>query len=131
MQKTFLNPQSLHKPFSTYSHGIKVDGAQQIIFCAGQVSGDKDGNIIGKDDFWVQGHQVMANLRDVLAEGGATFADIVKATIFVVGQEYAQPGRDLCGEYFDKDNPPANTLVVCQALADPDFLVEVQAIAVI
>ena len=131
MQKTFLNPQSLHKPFSTYSHGIKVDGAQQIIFCAGQVSGDKDGNIFGKDDFWVQGHQVMANLRDVLAEGGATFADIVKATIFVVGQEYAQPGRDLCGEYFDKDNPPANTLVVCQALADPDFLVEVQAIAVI
>ena len=131
MQKTFLNPQSLHKPFSTYSHGIKVDGAQQIIFCAGQVSGDKDGNIIGKDDFWVQGHQVMANLRDVLAEGGATFADIVKATIFVVGHEYAQPGRDLCGEYFDKDNPPANTLVVCQALADPDFLVEVQAIAVI
>ncbi len=131
MQKTFLNPQSLHKPFSTYSHGIKVDGAQQIIFCAGQVSGDKDGNIIGKDDFWIQGHQVMANLRDVLAEGGATFADIVKATIFVVGQEYAQPGRDLCGEYFDKDNPPANTLVVCQALADPDFLVEVQAIAVI
>ena len=131
MQKTFLNPQSLHKPFSTYSHGIKVDGAQQIIFCAGQVSGDKDGNIIGKDDFWIQGHQVMANLRDVLAEGGATFADIVKATIFVVGQEYAQPGRDLCGEYFDKDNPPANTLVVCQALADPAFLVEVQAIAVI
>ena len=68
--------------------------------------------------------------RKLLAEGGATFSDIVKATIFVVGQEYAQPGRDLCGQYFDKDNPPANTLVVCQALADPDFLVEVQAIAV-
>ena len=58
-------------------------------------------------------------------------ADIVKATIFVVGQEFAQPGRDLCGEYFDRDNPPANTLVVCQALADPDFLVEVQAIAAV
>ena len=131
MQKTILNPKSLHTPFSTYSHGIKVDGAQQIIFCAGQVAGDKDGNIIGKGDFWAQGHQVMANLRDVLAEGGAGFANIVKATIFVVGQEHAQPGRDLCGQYFDKDNPPANTLVVCQGLADPDFLVEVQAIAVV
>ncbi len=95
------------------------------------MAGDKDGNIIGKGDFWAQGHQVMANLKNVLAEGGATFSDIVKATIFVVGQEHAQPGRDLCGQYFDEDNPPANTLVVCQALADPDFLVEVQAIAVV
>ena len=131
MQKSVLNPSSLHTPFSTYSHGIKVAGATQLIFCAGQVAGDKDGNIIGKGDFWAQGHQVMANLRDVLAEGGATFSNIVKATIFVVGQEHAQPGRDLCGQYFDPDNPPANTLVVCQALADPDFLVEVQAIAVV
>ena len=73
----------------------------------------------------------MANLKDVLAEGGATYSDIVKATVFVVGQEHAQSGRDLCGQYFDRGNPPANTLVVCQALADPDFLVEVQAIAVL
>lgn len=131
MKKTYLNPKSLHTPFSTYSHGIKVGDAKEIIFCAGQVAGDENGNIIGKGDFWAQGHRTMANLKDVLAEGGATFADVVKATIFVVGQEYAQPGRDLCGEYFDKDNPPANTLVVCQGLADPDFLVEVQAIAVV
>ncbi len=131
MQKTILNPKTLHTPFSTYSHGIKVVGAQQIIFCAGQVAGDENGNIVGKGDFWAQGHQVMANLQDVLAEGGATFSDVVKATIFVVGQQHAQPGRDLCGQYFDNANPPANTLVVCQALADPDFLVEVQAIAVV
>ena len=131
MEKTHLNPKTLHAPFSTYSHGIKVGGAREIIFCAGQVAGDENGNIVGKGDFWAQGHRVMANLKDVLAEGGATFADIVKATIFVVGQENAQPGRDLCGHYFDKDNPPANTLVVCQGLADLDFLVEVQAIAVI
>ncbi len=131
MKRTVLNPTSLHTPFSTYSHGIKIGGANEIIFCAGQVAGDSDGTIVGKGNFWAQGHRVMENLRDVLAEGGATFSNIVKATIFVVGPEYAQPGRDLCGMYFDKENPPANTLVVCQGLADPDFLVEVQAIAVV
>ena len=131
MKRTILKPSSLHTPFSTYSHGIKVSGVNEIIFCAGQVAGDKDGNIVGKGDFWKQGHRVMENLRDVLAEGGATFDNVVKATTFVVGQQYAQPARDLCGMYFDKDNPPGNTLVVCQGLADPEFLVEIQAIAVV
>ena len=131
MKRVQLNPKSLHTPFSTYAHGIRVDAAQRLIFCAGQVAGDKDGKLVGKSEFWVQGHQVMANLRDVLAEGGATFSDIVKATIYVVGPEHAQNGRDLCGQYFDKSSPPANTLVVCQALADPDFLVEIEVIAVV
>lgn len=130
MKRTQLNPDSLHTPFSTYAHGVRVDTPGAVVFCAGQVAGDRDGNIVGKGDFWVQGHQVMANLRDVLEEGGATFSDIVKATIYVVGAEHAQNGRDLCGQYFDKQNPPGNTLIVCQALADPDFLVEVEAIAV-
>jgi enamine deaminase RidA (YjgF/YER057c/UK114 family) len=131
MERRILNPKSLHTPFSAYSHGIMIDGASRLIFCAGQVAGDRKGNIIGKGDFDAQGEQVFANLRDVLAEAGASLSDVVKATIFVVGQEYAQPGRDLCGRHWDAENPPANTLVVCQALADPDFLVEVQAIAVV
>lgn len=131
MKRTALNPKSLHTPFSTYAHGIKVDGAQTLIFCAGQVAGDENGEIVGKGDFWTQGHKVMENLQAVLKEGGADFGNIVKATIFVVGQENAQNGRDLCGQYFDKNSPPANTLVVCDGLADPDFLVEVQAIAVV
>ena len=131
MERKILNPDSLHTPFSAYSHGIMIDGAKRLIFCAGQVAGDKDGNIIGKGDFEAQGNQVFSNLADVLAEAGASVSDVVKATIFVVGQQYAQAGRDLCGRHWDKDKPPANTLVVCQALADPDFLVEVQAIAVV
>ena len=59
MKRTPLIPKSLHKPFSTYSHGIKIDGVSEIIFCAGQVAGDKDGNIVGKGDFCSQGHQVV------------------------------------------------------------------------
>jgi len=131
MKRTTLNPKTLHTPFSAYSHGIMIEQGKRLIFCAGQVAGDKDGNIVGKGDFNAQGDRVFANLADVLAEGDASLSDVVKATIFVVGREHAQPGRDLCARHWDKDNPPANTLVVCQGLADPDFLVEVQAIAVV
>lgn len=131
MKRSRLQPASLHTPFSAYAHGIQVDGASRLIFCAGQVAGDPEGNLVGRGNFWAQGHQAMANLRAVLQEAGADFGDIVKATIYVVGAEHAQAGRDLCARYFDADNPPANTLVVCAGLAEPEFLVEIEAIAVV
>lgn len=130
MEKTILQPNTLHTPFSAYSHGIAVDGASRIVFCAGQVAGDAQGNLVGKGDFDAQGEQVMSNLRDVLAEAGATFADVVKLTTYVVKQDDAQKGRDLVGRHF-KNNPPANTLCVLLGLAHPDFLVEIEAIAVV
>ncbi len=130
MEKTVLQPKTLHKPFSAYSHGIVVDGAGRIIFCAGQVAGDAKGDIVGEGDFEAQGEQVMSNLRDVLAEAGATFADVVKLTTYVVRKEDTQRARDLVGRHF-KDHPPANTLCVLQGLAHPSFLVEIEAIAVV
>ena len=130
MEKTVLQPKTLHKPFSAYSHGIVVDDARRIIFCAGQVAGDAKGDIVGEGDFEAQGEQVMSNLRDVLAEAGATFADVVKLTTYVVRKEDTQRARDLVGRHF-KDHPPANTLCVLQGLAHPSFLVEIEAIAVV
>ena len=131
MKRESLSPDTLHAPFSTYVHGIAVDEARRVIFSAGQVCGEKDGTIVGVGDFDAQGEQVMKNLKDVLAEGGATFSDIVKVTIYVVGQEYTQPARDLCARHWDKTSPPASTLIVCAGLANPEFLIEIEAIAVI
>jgi len=131
MQRRTLQPASLHTPFSAYAHGIEVESARRFIFCAGQVAGDSEGSLVGRGDFWAQGHQAMANLRAVLDQAGADFGNIVKATIYVVGADHAQDGRDLCAQYFDADRPPANTLVVCAGLAEPDFLVEIEAIAVV
>ena len=131
MKREPLSPDTLHAPFATYVHGVAVDEAKRVIFSAGQVCGDKDGNIVGVGDFDAQGEQVMKNLKAVLAEGGATVSDIVKVTIYVVGQKYAQPARDLGGRHWDKSNPPASTLIVCAGLANPEFLIEIEAIAVI
>ena len=131
MKREPLSPDTLHAPFATYVHGVAIDEAKRVIFSAGQVCGDKDGNIVGVDDFDAQGEQVMKNLKEVLAEGGATVSDIVKVTIYVVGQKYAQPARDLGGRHWDKSNPPASTLIICAGLANPAFLIEIEAIAVI
>jgi enamine deaminase RidA (YjgF/YER057c/UK114 family) len=130
MEKTILQPKTLHKPFSAYSHGIAVDGAKRVIFCAGQVAGDAEGNIVGEGDFDTQGEQVMSNLRDVLAEAGAAFADVVKLTTYIVRKEDTQKARDLVGRHFS-EHPPANTLCVLQGLATPAYLVEIEAIAVL
>ena len=130
MEKTVLQPSTLHEPFSSYSHGIAVDGAQRIVFCAGQVAGDKDGNIVGVGDFEAQQAQVMSNLRDVLAEAGATLADVVKVTIYIVNQDDTEKGRAILRDHFG-DSRPASTLCVLRGLAHRDFLVEVEAIAVV
>ena len=130
MEKTIIRPTSVHQPYSNYSHGITVDGAKRIVFCAGQVAGDAEANLVGEGDFDAQADQVMANLKAVLAEAGATLEDVVKVTIFVVRQEDAEKGRDILRKNFG-DNPPASTLCVLQGLADPRFLVEVEAIAVL
>jgi len=130
MEKTILRPSSIHQPYSNYSHGIAVDGAKRIVFCAGQVAGDADANLVGEGDFEAQADQVIFNLKAVLADAGATLKDVVKVTIYVVRKEDAQKGRNILRKNFG-DNPPASTLCVLQGLADPRFLVEVEATAVI
>ena len=107
-----------------------VEGAKKIIFCAGQVAGDKDGNIVGEGDFDAQQRQVISNLKDVLAEAGATLADVVKVTLFIVNQDDTPKGRNILREHF-ADSKPASTLCVLRGLADPRFLVEVEAMAVV
>ena len=130
MEKTLIQPQSVHQPFSNYSHAIAVDGAARVVYCAGQVSADADQNIVGEGDFDAQADQVMSNVINVLAEAGATLADVVKVTLYVVRQEDAQKGRNILREHFG-GNPPASTLCVLAGLADPIFLVEIEVIAVL
>lgn len=132
MKKTAYQPETLHKPFARYSHVIVVDEAKRMVFCAGQVSARADGTIVGEGDFEAQRKQVMSNLRDALAAAGAGFSDVVKVTIYVVRQEDAPKARTLLAEYFgDCDPPTASTLCVLRGLADPRFLLEVEAVAIL
>lgn len=118
----------------------KVDGkpayssavvAGNTIYIAGAVSGrDGTGGVIGRDDIETQAVAVFENLKETLASSGATFADLTKITVFATKLEYRAKIGEVRARYIG-DAPPASTFVVVTSLADPDFLVEIEGIAVI
>ncbi|MDA1000931.1 MAG: RidA family protein [bacterium] len=123
---------NLHQPFANYSHVVAVEGVKKLVFTAGQVSATPDGTVAGEGDFAAQQAQIKANLIEALAAGGATLADVVKVTIYVVRQEDTPKGRGVLTDYFgDFEPPPGSTLCVLRGLANPAFLLEVEAIAAI
>lgn len=82
------------------------------------------------DDFDAQARMVMENLAKALAAGGATFSDVTKVTIYIVNQHDVAKARGILANYFGA-TPPASTLCVLRGLANPNFLVEVEAIAAV
>jgi len=126
-----LTPAGLSKP-AAYTQVVVARG-RRMVFVAGQVSIDAEGKLVAPGDFAGQVKQVFANLRTALDGAGATPSDVTKITIYIVG--YKPELRPLLGEacsaVFGPATLPASTLVGVQALAEPGFLIEVEAIAVV
>ena len=105
--------------------------AGNTIYLAGHVSGrDAQGQVIGKGDIEAQTVAVYEGLKKTLAECGATFADVTKVTVYTTKLEYRAKIGEVRQRYVAQP-PPASTFVVITSLADPDFLVEIEAIAVV
>ena len=128
MERVILQPKGLAKSIF-YSSGYKVKGGT-LLFIAGQVGRDADGNVVGKGNMEVQTRRGYENLKLVLESGGGTLSDVVKTTIFVTDIEAFQKVSMVRAEFFPKD-PPPNTLVEVKRLAHPDLMFEIEAIAVI
>ena len=115
-----------------YTHVVGARGAETL-YISGQVAIDESGKTVGVGDLAAQTQQVMQNLETALHAAGATFADVVKLTTFVV--DYIPEYRAIIGgarsAFLSKDKPPASTLVGVSALAAADWLIEIEAIAVI
>ncbi len=127
---TRTNPEGISKPFASYSHVVTAEGAQKLVFCAGQVAADADGNVLPPDDFDAQAKMVMENLTKALAAGGAKISDVTKITIYIVNQHDVQKARGVLKTYFG-EHPPGSTLCVLRGLAHPNFLIEIEAIAAV
>lgn len=125
-----FSPEGLVKP-TAYTQVVVASG-RRMVFVSGQVSQDADGKLVAPGDFAGQARQVYANLRIALKSAGATPADVTKLTTYVVG--YKPELRPLMAEarstVFRAGELPASTLVGVQALAEPGYLIEVEAIAV-
>lgn len=128
--RRFINPPG-QQP-SGYSHAVEVSGGRTI-YVAGQVAMSASGAVVGANDFRAQAKQVFENLKTVLAASGATLDDVVKFTYYVVGHdaEKLRLIREVRDEYLKPTNRPASTLVGVQALFRPEFLLEVEAVAVV
>jgi reactive intermediate/imine deaminase len=120
-----INPEGMTQP-TAYSHLVKVDN---LLFIAGQVAVDGDGNIVGEGDMSTQVRQVLENLQTVLASQGADFSNVVKVNIFTTDIDSFLESSAVRREYFG-DHPPTSTLVQIERLARPVFLVEIEAIAI-
>lgn len=127
-----LNPQTLGKPLGQYSQITRVK-ASEFLFIAGQLSADRDGNIIGRDDFDAQCVQVFANLEAALTSQGASWKNIVQFTTYLVHSQDIPKFMTYRLREFPKFFPdgayPPNTLLMVDRLVQEPFLVEVQVIA--
>ncbi|MBI3456628.1 MAG: RidA family protein [Candidatus Rokubacteria bacterium] len=133
MARRVLTPRGDGRSIGMYSAGFEVDPGR-LVFVAGQVAMDANGQVVGAGDFAAQAAQVYRNLGAVLGEAGCTFREVMKFTTFLTRYEdfaaFAEWRKGAYPTLFPDGVYPPNTGVVVQSLARPGLLLEVEAIAV-
>jgi enamine deaminase RidA (YjgF/YER057c/UK114 family) len=131
MQTQFLNPPTLSPTFG-WTHVVTATGGKTV-YVSGQVSVNERGEVVGKGDLRAQTERTFKNLHLALAAVGASFQDVVKMNLFVVGlkPEHVPIIREVRSQYVHAEKPPASTLVGVSALVGGDWLIEIEVIAVI
>jgi enamine deaminase RidA (YjgF/YER057c/UK114 family) len=128
MAHDILQLKSVHETEDRgYSHVAKVG---KTLYIAGQVARDVRGKLVGKGDVEAQARQVYTNLRNILEEAGGGLRNIVKTTTILTHYGNVEGYRKIRNEFFGDIMPP-NTLLIIESLASPDFMIEVEAIAVL
>ena len=126
MTRSIMNPAGIHPP-PGYSHVVVATG-RRLAFVAGQVALDRDFQLVGGDDLAAQTRQAMANLSLALDELGASWDDVVKATVYTTRpHDYETIGAAMAETLADAA-PPAQVLLGVTGLALPELLVEIELV---
>ena len=123
----YLNPNTMARPRG-YTQVVKVGNT---VYIAGQVSAGPDGNVVGKGDPEAQARQVWRNIEAAVKSVGGTLQNVVKTTTYVTSLNYAAAVRHVREDLYRSSNPPTSTLLVVAGLASPDYMMEIEAIAVV
>jgi 2-iminobutanoate/2-iminopropanoate deaminase len=115
---------------ATYSQGIKVTQAQTILFLSGQVAYEPDGSVAHRGDFKKQARGAFQAIEALVQSQGGTMANVVKITTYVTDMRYRPDLAPIREEFLGKKGP-ASTLVEIPSLAHPDWMIEIEAIAVV
>ncbi len=131
MPTYFINPPELG-PTTGWTHVVTATG-EKTVYVSGQVSVNDRGEVVGKGDVKAQTQRAFENVKIALEAAGVTFRDVVKLNLYVVGlkPEHVPLIRAVRAQYVAADKPPASTLVGVSALVGPDWLIEIEAVAVI
>lgn len=125
-----LNPAGMHRS-PAFSQAVLVEAPARTLYIGGQNGVGADGKVVG-DDLAAQTEQIYKNLATILAEAGGTLHDIVKWTIYVMQGVDIRPALGVFGRAWGTDAPPpAITVITVASFANPTFLAEIEAIAVI
>jgi enamine deaminase RidA (YjgF/YER057c/UK114 family) len=128
--KKYINPESLVKN-PAFTQAVVIEGPAKTIYVGGQNAVRPDGTIVG-GTLAVQARQALLNVQAALAAAGATLKDVVRWSVAIVeGQPAAEGFAAFREAWGDAADPPAISVHIVSGLANPQFLVEIDAIAVI
>jgi enamine deaminase RidA (YjgF/YER057c/UK114 family) len=127
MQREKLNPPGVATPRGQYSHVVRV---RDTLYIAGQTAVDQEGTLVGKGDAEAQAEQCLRNIEAILEHFGGTLDNLVKTTTYITQWAF-RPQLAAARERILPKPYPASTLVVVSGLASPDYLIEIEAIAVL
>ena len=133
MPKEYINPNSL---FPSLPHGfsqVVIASGRKMVFISGQTAWDVRKKIVGGDSILEQARQAFRNLRKAIGAAGGILKEIVALRIYIVSYqpESATAVGTALREFFSPENPPAGTWIGVSALAVPEFLIEIEATAVL
>jgi enamine deaminase RidA (YjgF/YER057c/UK114 family) len=130
-QVQHINPEDLSKN-PAFTNVVVATGQMKTVYIGGQDAVDASGTIIGKGDIKRQTEQVLNNLQSALKAGGAELENVIKWNVYVVQGQPLQPAVEVFQRVWGRrPNPPAITVMFVPGLANPDFLVEMDAIALV
>jgi len=129
-RKTTLNPETVAAPLKQYYSNAVRSEAGPLLWISGQVALDAEGTLVGKGDLRAQAVQVLENIQGILEDSAATMDDIVKVTVYVTDITAFNSITDIREKFFPVFGPAS---VICEvsALAWPEFLIEIEAVAVV
>ena len=128
MPYTSITPAEA-KPVANYKMATRMEGGR-LLYTAGQVARDAEGNVLGKGDIRLQARQVFQNLRQVLQAAGGDLSDLLKMTTYITRSEDFPAVAEVRSSFFP-GQLPASTLIIVTRLAQPDLLIEVEGMAAI
>ena len=128
MPYTSITPAEA-KPVANYKMATRMEGGR-LLYIAGQVARDAEGNVLGKGDVRLQARQVFQNLRQVLQAAGGDLSDLLKMTTYITRSEDFPAVAEVRSSFFS-GQLPASTLIIVTRLAQPELLIEVEGMAAI